>query len=241
LAPDTRFGVAYGYAKTSVNGNTELAGSAQRANIDSHIVSAYGSKDIGNARSISWQADVGMSNNKSTRYIGFGGLNRSAMADYRTYSAHLGAVIAQKIALSNTTTLTPGLRADYSWLKSQSYSETGANALNLNVDAQKTEAFVLGADAHLQHHYSATSRLDVYLGLGYDTINKRGNIVAAYAGAPGQAFVTTGIDHSPWLVRGGLAYSMTSTSGTEITLRYDAEGRSGYLNHTASVRANWAF
>ncbi|MBX9800102.1 MAG: autotransporter domain-containing protein [Burkholderiaceae bacterium] len=241
IAADARFGVAYGYAKTSVNGNTELAGTAQRVNIDSHILSAYGSKDIGDARNISWQADVGMNNNKSTRQMEFGGLNRSATADYRTYSAHLGAAITQQIALSSATTLTPGLRADYSWLKSQSYSETGANALNLNVDAQKTDAFVLGADAHLQHRYSAVSRLDANFGVGYDTINKRGNIVAAYAGAPGQAFVTSGIDHSPWLLRGGIGFVHTTMNGTEIALRYDAEGRSDYLNQTASVRAKWAF
>ncbi len=241
ISSDARFGVAYGYAKTSVNGNTDLAGSAQRANIDSHIVSAYGSKAIGNDRRVAWQADVGLSDSKSTRQMQFGGLSRSASADYRTYSAHLGVAMTQHIALSNTTTLTPGLRADYSWLKSQSYSETGANALDLNVNAHKTDAFVLGADAYLQHRYSAASRLDVNIGVGYDTINKRGNIVAAYAGAPGQAFVTPGIDHSPWLVRGGIGFVHTTANGTEITLRYDAEGRSDYLNHTASVRANWTF
>lgn len=240
-SPGTRFGVAYGYAKTSVDGNTDMSGTAQRANIDSHVISAYGSKNIGSNRTFSFQGDIGLNDSKSTRQIDFGGLNRTARADYRTYSAHVGAAIAQAFELSEKTTLTPGLRADYSWLKSQGYSETGANALNLNVNSQKTDAFVLGADAQLQHRYSAKSRLDVNLGIGYDTVNKRGNIVAAYAGAPGQAFVTTGIDHSPWLLRGGVAYSLATNNGTEIMLRYDAEGRSDYLNHTASVRANWAF
>ncbi|WP_293778066.1 autotransporter domain-containing protein, partial [uncultured Oxalicibacterium sp.] len=42
VSPGARFGVAYGYAKTSVNGNTDLSGTTQRANIDSHVVSAYG-------------------------------------------------------------------------------------------------------------------------------------------------------------------------------------------------------
>ncbi|CAL62385.1 Hypothetical protein HEAR2251 [Herminiimonas arsenicoxydans] len=30
-------------------------------------------------------------------------------------------------------------------------------------------------------------------------------------------------------------------SGTEISFRYDAEDRSDYLNHSASIRAKWAF
>ena len=100
---------------------------------------------------------------------------------------------------------------------------------------------MIGADGYLQHRFSNTSRLDANLGIGYDLINERGNIIATYAGAPGQSFVTTGIDHSPWLVRGGIGYSMLAANGTEVSFRYDAEGRSEYLNHTASVRAKWAF
>jgi hypothetical protein len=43
------------------------------------------------------------------------------------------------------------------------------------------------------------------------------------------------------MVRGGIGYSMTVANGTEVSFRYDAEGRSDYLNHTASLRAKWAF
>lgn len=241
IAAGSRVGVAYGYAKTSVNGNTDLAGTAQDSNISSHLFSAYGSKELGQNRSLSWQADLGMSDNDSKRQLNFGGLNRTARADYRTYSAHVGAALRQQFALSETTSLTPALRADYSWLKSQSYNETGADALNLNVASQKTDAFVLGADTYLQHRFSATSRLDTYFGVGYDTINKPGAIVAAYAGAPGLSFVTSGIELSPWLVRGGIGYTHTTGNGTEVSVRYDAESRSDYLNQSASVRAKWMF
>ncbi|MNR83701.1 Outer membrane protein B precursor [compost metagenome] len=241
VASEARFGVAYGYAKTSVDGNTNLSGAAQRANIDSHVISAYGSKDIGGNRTFSFQGDIGLNDSKSTRDIEFGGLKRTARADYRTYSAHVGAALAQAFELSEKTTLTPALRADYTWLKSQAYSESGADALNLNVGSNKTDAFVIGADAYLQHRFSNTSRFDANFGVGYDTINKQGSIVAAYAGAPGQSFLTTGIDHSPWLMRGGIGYSMLASNGTEVSFRYDAEGRSDYLNHTASVKAKWAF
>lgn len=241
VAAGARLGVAYAYAKTSVDGNTDISGSAQHANIDSHILSAYGSKDIGANRTFSFQADLGVSDNKSTRYIDFGGLNRTARADYRTYSTHIGAAISQNFALNSKTTLTPTLRADYTWLKSQAYNESGADALNLGVASNRTDAFVIGADAFLQHRFSDVSRLDANFGVGYDAINESGNILAIYAGVPGQSFVTTAIDHSPWLVRGGIGYSMTVANGTEVSFRYDAEGRSDYLNHTASLRAKWVF
>ncbi len=241
VSPDARFGLAYAYAKTSLGGNTDLSGTAQRANIDSHVVSAYGSKDIGHDRSVAWQADIGMSNNANTRQLSFGGLHRTATADYHSYSAHVGASIAQQIALSEKTTLTPAMRADYTWIRSQAYSETGANALNLQVASNTTDALLLGAEANLRHRFSPASRIDVNVGIAYDTINKSGNIAATYAGAPGQAFATAGIDHSPWLIRGGIGYTHTTLNGTEINLRYGAEGRTGYLNQTASIRMNWAF
>jgi len=241
VAAGTRVGLAYGYAKTSVNGNTDLAGTAQDSNISSHLFSAYGNKELGQNRSLSWQADLGVSDNDSKRQLNFGGLNRTARANYRTYSAHVGAALRQQFALSEATSLTPALRADYTWLKSQSYQETGADALNLHVASQKTDAFVLGADAYLQHRFSATSRLNAHIGIGYDTINKPGAIVAAYAGAPGLSFVTSGIELSPWLIRGGIGYTHTMENGTEVSVRYDAEGRSDYLNQSASVRAKWMF
>jgi len=241
VAAGSRVGVAYGYAKTSVNGNTDLAGTAQDSNISSHLFSAYGSKELGQDRSVSWQADLGVSDNDNTRQLSFGGLNRSARADYRTYSAHVGAALRQQFALSDTTNLTPALRADYTWLKSQSYKETGADALNLNVASQKTDALVLGADLHLLHSLSPASRFEANFGVGYDTINKSGNIVAAYAGAPGLSFVSNGIDHTPWLLRGGIGYTHRTDNDTEVSLRYDVESRSDYLHQSASVRAKWAF
>lgn len=57
--------------------------------------------------------------------------------------------------LNEKTTLTPALRADYTWLKSQSYNESGA-------------------DAYLQHRFSNVSRLDARFGIGYDAVNERG-------------------------------------------------------------------
>lgn len=66
-------------------------------------------------------------------------------------------------------------------------------------------------------------------------------MIARYLVLPGQSFVTTNIGHSPWLLRAGVGYSMTTRTGTEIKLRHDAEVRSGYLNHTALIKASQAF
>ena len=107
--------------------------------------------------------------------------------------------------------------------------------------ANTTAALLLGVDARVVHKLGTRSSLSANLGVAYDAVNKPGSMVASYAGAPGLAFTAAGMDHSPWQMRGGMAYSHKTVSGTDITLRYDAEGRDGFIHQMASVKATWAF
>lgn len=241
LDRDTRIGVAYAYANSSVSGNTALSGTSQHANVDSHLLALYGSRTLQDDLQLNWQADIGRNGIDGSRQISFGGLNRTAESSHASYSAHVGAGLSKQFALNAATTVAPGIRADYTWLRDASYRESGAGSLNLDVDSNTTEAFVLMAEGRLRHTLSERSQLDANLGIGYDLINDRNSIVSTYAGAPGQSFATRGIDQSPWIVSGGIGYTMQANRNTQITLRYDAEGRDDYLNQTASVKANWAF
>ena len=241
LSRTTRLGIAYGYANSIVDGNTRLSGARQRVDIDSHVLAVYGTNDLTDGMTLGFQGDIGQNSNEGKRHINFGGLDRSATSDYKTYTAHIGVSLAKMLRLNERTSVTPAIRADYTWLHDESYREQGADALNLDVDKRSTDAFVLGADARLSHLLSERSRFEANAGIGYDTINERGNVVASYAGTPGQAFGTRGIDHSPWLVAGGMAYVYNTTGGAEISVRYDVEGRSDYVNQSASVKAKWAF
>jgi uncharacterized protein with beta-barrel porin domain len=241
LAPGTLLGVSYAYANSSVNGNTALSGTAQHANIDSNILGIYGSVALPRAMQLDFQADIGRNHTDGSRNIEFGGLSRVATSSYATYSAHAGAGLSKDIALTERTTLTPDMRIDYTQLRALGYSETGADALNLNVDANTTRVFVFSTEARLRQALTQHSWLSVNLGAGYDTINDRGDVVSVYAGAPGQSFTATGIDHSPWLINAGIGYTYQADSGTQLVLRYDADGRDGYLNQSASVKASWLF
>lgn len=71
-------------------------------------------------------------------------------------------------------------------------------------------------------------------------MNNRASITAAFAGEPGFGFTTYGLDQSLWLVRSGIGLTHV-VGNTEITARYDNEGRSGFDNQTASVKVRWAF
>lgn len=236
-----RLGLAYAYARTQVSGNADLAGTAQNAGIDSHLLALYGSRALTPDLTLDWQADLGLSRHQSNRYINFGGLVRTASATYDSYSAHAGMGLARRVKLDADTTLTPDLSADYTWLHSRAYAESGAGALNLQVQAQSTDALVLGANLKFARRLSSLSDFSGYLGLGYDALNERNTLVAAYTGAPTQQFSTSAAEPSPWIARAGLAYSRTLANGTDISVHYDVQARGPLLNQSASLKATWMF
>lgn len=241
LSKTTRLGIAYAYVNSKVDGNTSLSGTQQHVDIDAHVLALYGTTELANGTTLGFQGDIGQNSNDGTRHINFGGLDRTATSDYKTYTAHAGVSLANTLALNERTSFTPTLRADYTWLRDDSYRESGADALNLDVAKHSSDAFVIGVDARISHLLTERSRIEANAGIGYDTINNAGNVIASYAGSPGLVFGTQGIDHSPWLFAGGIAYVHNTVGGTEISVRYDVEGRSDYTNQSASVKAKWAF
>jgi outer membrane autotransporter protein len=241
LNSDTRLGLAFAYAKTNATGNADLFGTHQYADVDAYHLIAYGSKALGNDIELKLQMDFGQNINHGERNIQFGGLGRTANSSYRSDIAHIGGTLEKTLELSPAVTITPRLRADYVWIHDHTYSETGASALNLNVDSNTTEAFVLGGGAKLGYAIGEHSKLVVDLDAGYDTINQQSSITAIYAGVPGQAFATKGLSHSPWLMHGGIAYVTAYSERLEFTVRYDIEGRSNFTNQSAAAKLRWSF
>lgn len=237
---DTQIGLAYAYANTRLDGNSQLSGAGTRSEIDSHVIALYGSHPL-NGMTLGFQIDAGWNDNDSERTLNFGGLNRSASASYDSWSLHVGSSLSKAIALNEANTFITAIRADYTRLRSQSYTERGAGALNLDVEANTVEALTFGVDGRLVHAFSPNAQLEAIVGVSYDTINDDGNLVATYSGVPGQSFAAAGIDRSPWLARAGLGYTYRLENGTDISIRYEASGRDEYLNQSASIKATWNF
>lgn len=232
-----RLGTAMAYAKADVDSNSNVA--KQSADVDVFQLVGYGSYSLGNNSEVNFQVDVGQNSNKGRRSIAF--TNSTATSEYTSYTAHAGAGLGRTYQLSAATSITPSIRADYTWIKDKAYQESGAGLLNLNVGSRDSEEFVLGLDSKISHQLSDNTSLSANLGVGYDTMAKRSSITATFAGAPGAAFTTYGLDAEPWSARAGVGLTHTTANGTEITLRYDAEHREAFLNQTASLKARWAF
>ncbi|WP_157725079.1 autotransporter outer membrane beta-barrel domain-containing protein [Vogesella sp. LIG4] len=237
LSPKVRLGAAVAYANIDINGNSSVA--PQSSKVDVYQLIGYGSYSLDSQSNVNFQLDVGQSRNQGERQIPLMGV--TASSDYDSLTAHAGVGLGHNYTLSDSSSFTAAVRADYSWLKDKAYGETGAGALDLQVQGRSTEALVLGVDGKLNKNYDNGTQLQASLGVGYDTMNRQASIVSAFAGAPTANFVTYGAKPSPWQVRGGLGITRKLSSGLEITGRYDVLYKTDFLNQTLSVKLRWLF
>jgi uncharacterized protein with beta-barrel porin domain len=233
LTEQDRIGAAFTYAKADLNASTNSAV------VDLYQLTGYGSHDLNETTWLDYQAGVGQNVNTGDRDIRFA--NRTAKSDYKSYTANAGVGLSQRIPLAGSTSFIPSVRADYLWLRDESYTEKDAGVLNLKVNSNTADAFIVGLDGKLNHQTEAGYSLTANAGIGYDLIHDRTSITAAYAGALGSSFVTNGIDQSPWIARGGLGVSRDIASGISLQARYDIEHRSDFINQTAALKIRWGF
>jgi outer membrane autotransporter protein len=238
LNDSTRIGAALSWMHSNVDGNSTSSGNS--ADINAYQAILYGSHSLDAIpdTELNWQADLGTNKNTGRRVISF--MNRVAKSDFDSLTAHVGVGLGRSYQLNDKTTITPAIRADYTWIRDEGYTESGAGALNLDVKGHSTDELILLAEGRLSHSLSDKATLVANLGAGYDVLNGRNSISSSYVGG-GAAFTTKGLDASPWLARGGVGLAMNATESTEITARYDVEAREDYIDQTASVKVRWAF
>ena len=243
ISDTTRIGGAFAYATSNVDGESSTV--KQSGDVDSYLLTAYGSHSLDAVTNVNFQAGYGVQRNDSKRVIAVGGLwalpTSTATADYNGWSANLGVGVERAYAINQSTTFIPSVRADYIKVHNDGYNDKGAGVLNLDVGSSKAESLVLGVDGKFDFAIDETSKSTANLGIGYDVLNDQGSVTSAYVGGGG-AFTTDGTDQSPWVYRGGLGYVMSKTKSLELSVRYDIEGRSSdFTNQTGSVNLRMPF
>ena len=243
ISDTTRIGGAFAYATSNVDGESSTV--KQSGDVDSYLLTAYGSHSLDAVTNVNFQAGYGVQRNDSKRVIAVGGLwalpTSTATADYNGWSANLGVGVERAYAINQSTTFIPSVRADYIKVHNDGYNEKGAGVLNLDVGSSRAESLVLGVDGKFDFAIDETSKITANLGIGYDVLNDQGSVTSAFVGGGG-AFTTDGTDQSPWVYRGGLGYVMSKTKSLELSVRYDIEGRSSdFTNQTGSLNLRMPF
>lgn len=232
-----RLGVAFAYANSDVDSNSSVAPNS--ADIDSYQFILYGSHAFDERTEANFQADLGFHNTDGRREIIF--MSQVAKSDYDSWSGHIGADIGRTYPLGEKTEVLPSIGFDYAGIHSDSYTEKGAGALNLKVNSNNTEEFILSVDAKVSHSVTDRTKLEANLGGGYDLINDNSSITSAFAGSPSSTFATEGIDPSLWIGRAGLGIVSQTSDAIELSARYDVEAREDFDNQTVSIKLNWNF
>jgi hypothetical protein len=165
----------------------------------------------------------------------------TAAANYGSRLTTAGVGLTRSYAINDATAIFPSIRADYMRIRDAAYTETGADELNLIVNGRAVEQLVVAFDAKINHKLSNGANFTVNAGVGYDTMSKTSSVTAAFAGAPGASFTTTGIKTDPWIGRAGFGLTQKIGSGTDFSARIDTEYRKGFSNQTASVKVRWDF
>lgn len=232
VSASDRVGGAFSYSRASID-NRGVA--SQSAHIDIYRLMAYGRHDIDDSTFVGWQGDVGTTRTSGDRSITFGGLARKAESDYSGTVAHVGADVGRVFLIDSATQFTPSLRADYAVVRNKAYTETGAGALNLSVQGQKAEQFLLAAHGKFTRALSEGLQLSGNLGLGYDFLAKRNRVVSTFVGG-GASFVTEGLSAQRFVANGGVELTVVKAKGLELTARYDVELRRSFSNQSIGFK-----
>lgn len=247
VSENVRAGLAFAYANTDMdNSDSDVRNNAK---INLYHLLGYGSYALDQDTEINFHLGFGRNSNEGSRSINLFNFampsrvyfNGTANADYDSKTATAGAGLGRVLRFANQLSFTPSARVDYVWIRDDGYTENGAAGLGLTVDSRTTDALIFSVDGKFGYEVSKGTSLFANLGLGYDALNGQAQVTSAFVGLPGYAFTTEGIDPSPWIFRAGAGVVANLSDSLALTVRYDAEYRSDFLNQTASARLRWAF
>ncbi|MYM64786.1 autotransporter domain-containing protein [Pseudomaricurvus sp. HS19] len=236
LSASTRLGVAVSYAETDVDSDSTMA--PHRLDIESWQLYAYGNHALGVATELNVQLDIGHHNLDGLRSMPT--FSREAHADYDSLSYHFSVGAAQLFTLNTNNVLSASLRAEYLLVDSDSYTESGAGALNLVASGQDSEELVLWLGATHNYQLNNSTQFSMGLEAGYDTLAEQQSIRVRYAGG-GSSFVSHGLDPDPWLGRASVQLLHQVSDATDFSVTVEGAMRDDYVYGSLSARVRWVF
>lgn len=236
VGTDTHLGVAFAYSGTDVDSNDKRSS----ADIETYQLTGYGRYALTDFTEVDVQVGLGLSETDGQRTIAFLDDMPTARSQYDSMSFHLGGGIGHMIELGSAAQFVPSLHIDYMRLDSESYTEAGAGALNLDAESSELEALEFGVSGKLRYRINSEASLVASFGAVYDAFNEQPKVTSRFVGG-GEAFVTSGLDASPWTGHLGLSLPITLDDQAHVALRYDVEARRDYSNQTVSMKVGWSF
>jgi outer membrane autotransporter protein len=223
-------GGLFSYSHQNITGSDATV--PNRLGLDTYQLGLYGAYALKPGTEIDFLLDGGVNQNRVNRSLSF--VSSTAVADYLSYTGHAGLAVKQLIPVHAGFSILPSLRLDYAQVHADPYSESGAGGLNLKVDQQLYRELMLSAGVKGAYRIADRIWLTADGAAGYNLLNNRLQISAAFAG-DGESFVTTAFSQSPWLYSAGIGLTSSGTDNLDLSMRYGVQtSPSGFLNQTGS-------
>jgi uncharacterized protein with beta-barrel porin domain len=242
--PELRIGAALGYSR----GDTDLDRSgAGSADVESYHFGLYGEYARG-----PWQlqgaAAYGLHGIETARYLDYGSISRRAEADYNAdqYSAYLRG--SCDLRGPGGSLLQPFASLAYSQLHRESFKESGADSLDLDVDDETTESLysTVGARAAWDLQWrQARIRPELRLGWAHQFLDRNGEITANFMATPRaagyQSFEVRGVEAGRDSLVIGAGVTADVGKNAQVFLSYDGVVNGDLTEHAllGGVRVSW--
>ena len=175
--------------------------------LTSYQIGIYGDYKFEGNTKLVYQIGGAINTNSSSRtlsaFSAVPGVSGNASGQYNSYVGYAGVGLNQQIRLTPQTTLTPELRLDYLSVNTDSYSESGAGNLGLNVSSQTYNTLHTTAKLRLDHDLIDGLRGSLTVGASYNALDTKATLSSSFLGG-GPSFVTDGLSVSPWIFNAGV-------------------------------------
>lgn len=237
LAGDTtRAGVGVRYARSSLDGKA----SESQTDIKSYQVAAYLAYTPGD-----WFANAtlvyGLDRYEGSRRVAFPGVDATVAAKFKGHQYTASGVTGYNFPLGDgLTVLTPQASLQYTRLHTKGYTETGADAINLRVNAKTYEFTQAGLGAKIARSIPISNgqvmRPDIHVNwlhsLGGETMS---NVAAFASGGP--AFLTMGLKPKRDTFNVGTGVVFANSGAWSIEAVYDYQWRAdSFKAHQAMIK-----
>ena len=238
VSDGVRLGTSFAYSTTNVTGKGE---GKSKTDVKSYQWTVYADHTTDDFY-VEGMLGYAVNSSKSSRRLTFGGLNRTAKGDYDStqYMAGVGGGMPMQVKTDVFVTPTAGL--SYTRVSSDSYTETGAGNLNLKVKPDDVDVLIASLGARAHTHIKQGDGILVpsaRAGLSYDFMADQATATGTYTGG-GAAFKVKGMKAEKLAGNFGLGLAYDDGAWS-VGANYDAEVKSGYTGHSASLEARVKF
>lgn len=229
--PNQTLGFAFFYT----NANVDVNNVSQTSDLDVFTTLIYGNVPVIDEKTkFMYQLGYAWQKTNGERNLFTGA---TAKSDYTAKTASLDLKLARNYKINDKLVVQPMIEGTYRHFTSPSYSETGAGALNLNIQEFTSTELIVGGGTIAYYKLDEDSKLVGNINVGYDIHDRQQSVTASYQGASGVSFDTQGIDNGRWNYDLGFGYEMDMDENSNLNFSYNMQGQgSDFRNNTIAAK-----